>query len=343
MPSLVSTFTAITILLAAPIFANAEPRVEMELMFEPGFSLTSAQPWLSVVEKAGAANVRIRQGRDGDRAEIHTTGAGATAVHRVTGVLTSDNRLLLPAGRFSLQDQARLADWISKLKAGGVEELTAPRVGFGLTEQEFAAFQRRLATPLAFSTIDQSAAECAKNLARGLGLPIVVDDASRAALNDDFRLSEEMLGMSQGTALAAMLRPSGLAFAPWREPGGKVSLKIALSKNLRESWPIGWPAEKTPREAMPDLFKFLNVEIADTPYPEAMTALQGRLKAPFLYDHNALARHRIDLAAVRVSVPAGRTYYKRILDQLFFQAKLKSELRVDDAGAPFLWITTIAK
>jgi hypothetical protein len=264
-------------------------------------------------------------------------------VHHVTGVLTSDNRLLLPTGRFSLQDQARLADWIAKLKAGGVEELTAPRVGFGLTEQEFATFHRRLAAPVTFPTKDRSAAECAKSLARGLGLPIVVDDASRAALNDTFRLTEEMLGMSQGTALAAMLRPLGLAFAPLREPGGKVSLKIAFSKDLRESWPIGWPLEKTPREAMPDLFKFLNVEIADTPYPEAMEAIQGRLKTPFLYDHNALARHRIDLAAIHVSVPAGRTYYKRILDRMLFQAKLKSALRMDDAGAPFLWITTVAK
>jgi hypothetical protein len=59
---------------------------------------------------------------------------------------------------------------------------------------------------------------------------------------------------------------------------------------------------------------------------------------PFLYDHNALARDRIELAQVRGNVPAGRTYYKRIVDRLLFQAKLKTDVRVDEAGKPFLWI-----
>jgi hypothetical protein len=147
--------------------------------------------------------------------------------------------------------------------------------------------------------------------------------------------------MSQGTALAAMLRPLGLGFAPQREIGGKVSLKIAPQKDLTELWPVGWTDDEKAKDLAPDLFKFLNVEIADTPLTEAMAAIQGRLDFPFFYDHNNLARDRIEPSQVRVSLPAGRTYYNKILRQLLFQAKLKADLRADEAGKPFLWITTI--
>jgi hypothetical protein len=72
-----------------------------------------------------------------------------------------------------------------------------------------------------------------------------------------------------------------------------------------------------------------------------MTAIQSRLEMPFLYDHNKLVRDRIDPAEIKVALPGRRIHYNKIIRQLLFQAKLTSDLRVDEAGAPFLWITTI--
>jgi hypothetical protein len=328
-------------LLAVSTPAWAESRVEMELAFEPGFPITGAQKWSAALENVGVTNLRIRQARQGDRTQIETTGSGASAVYQVTGILTRDNKLMLPAGSFSMQEQARIAEWVAKLKAGGIEELTAPRTAFDLTQAEFAALKQRLAAPVAFSTKDQLATGCVKALVRGLTIPVTVDEAARAAVESDWRIPEEMQGMSQGTTLAAMLRPLGLGFAAQREIGGKVSLRIASQQNLRELWPVGWTAEEKMKDLTPDLLKFLNVEIADTPLPDAMGAIQSRLEIPFLYDHNNMARDRIEPAQINVSLPAGRTYYNKIIRQLLFQAKLKADLRVDEAGEPFLWITTI--
>ena len=52
-----------------------------------------------------------------------------------------------------------------------------------------------------------------------------------------------------------------------------------------------------------------------------------------------LAREQIDVTAVNVSFPKKRVQYLRVLDQVLFQAKLKSEARLDEAGKPFLWIS----
>ena len=41
-----------------------------------------------------------------------------------------------------------------------------------------------------------------------------------------------------------------------------------------------------------------------------------------------------------VSFPLKRTFYKKALENVLFQARLRSELRVDEAGTPFLWISS---
>ena len=73
----------------------------------------------------------------------------------------------------------------------------------------------------------------------------------------------------------------------------------------------------------------------------ALEAIGTALKTPVLMDHVALARHGIEPAKVTVSHPPSRTTYSLALRKLLFQAKLKFEVRCDEAGTPFLWISTI--
>ena len=147
-------------------------------------------------------------------------------------------------------------------------------------------------------------------------------------------------GVASGTALAAIARPAGGALVP-RFVDGNLELQLTAAKEGIQSWPIGWPpGEKDEGKIIPPLFEFIKVEIDNTPAEEALAAIQARLKTPFLYDHNNMARDRIDLAK-KVKVPAGKTFYKKILDQVLFQAGLKCEVRLDDAGKPLVWITTL--
>ena len=70
------------------------------------------------------------------------------------------------------------------------------------------------------------------------------------------------------------------------------------------------------------------------------TPFRPRLKTPLVWDYNSMVRGRVDLKKT-VKVKAGKTYYRRILDQVLYQAGLKCEVRTDDAGKPLLWITTL--
>ena len=115
-----------------------------------------------------------------------------------------------------------------------------------------------------------------------------------------------------------------------------------IVRDAKEHWPVGWPPKGNPGETLPELFKFLKINIGDAPLSEAITAIAGRVKVPVLYDHNSLARIRADLST-KVSLTETNVFYARALDRLLSQARLRYEIRVDEANKPFLWITTLAR
>ncbi|MGH7192365.1 MAG: hypothetical protein ACREJM_02390, partial [Candidatus Saccharimonadales bacterium] len=65
------------------------------------------------------------------------------------------------------------------------------------------------------------------------------------------------------------------------------------------------------------------------------------LKVIVLYDHYAMARQGIELTKLNAKFPAKKTWYGKILDKLLHQSGLTGEWRLDDAGKPLLWVTTL--
>jgi hypothetical protein len=318
----------------------AEPRVELEVAVDQSFVGTEAGAWIEMLLQAGFSNVLIRSAGK-DSPSLHMTGTEAAPAYRVIGVLTPENQLLLPAARrrFKLSDRAAIEAWLHKLREGGEESLTIKPAEFGLLPRQGAAVHAALAVPVSFSTVGKQPRDVAKQIAERLTIKFITDPGSQRALAADEPVLDELEGLSSGTALAAVLRPLGLVLVP-EKTGSEVRLRIADGRTAKESWPVGSQPQGTPKETLPDLFKFLNVEIDKTPLSEALTAIASRLKAPLLIDYNALAKHEISLTT-RVTLPKLNTFYAKALDRLLSQAKLHYVLRVDEANKPFLWITTI--
>lgn len=327
------------ILCRTPALA-AEARVDLEVVLESGFIPTDAAQWSQMLDQAGFSSVRIRNGKASELPAIQASGTGGAKAYRVVGVLNSNNQLLLTKGRFGLGDRAKIEEWLRKLRSDGEEGITVKPAAFGLLPRQLVAVHESLAVPVKASTKGQQPREVARLIANGLSLKFTTDSAGQKALAADEPILDELQGLSSGTALAAVLRPLGLALVP-EKAGAEVRLRISSLQTAKEHWPIGWPPPGNPKEILPDLFKTLNVEIEKAPIGEVITSVAGRLQAPLLIDYNALATAQIDLGTAKVSLPATKTYYDRILDQLLFQAKLKYDLRVDEAGKPLLWITTI--
>jgi len=316
----------------------AEPRVDLEVVTESGFIPTEARAWSEMLGQAGFSSVRIKSA-NGELPSMQTTGTPAAPAYRVVGLFTSGNQLLLPKGRFGLTDRGAIEAWIRRLREGGEDAINIKPAAFGLLPKQLVAVHEALSIRVENSTLGRPPREVAKQIADRLTLKFTTDDAGQRTLASGEPVADELQGLTSGTTLAAILRPLGLVMLPEKN-GGEIRLRIAASGSAKEYWPVGWPLKGNPNETLPDLFKQLKVEINNTPLSEALTAIGGRLKAPLLIDHNALARGEISLDA-KVSLPAGNTFYSKVLDRLLFQARLKYDLRLDEADHPFLWITTL--
>ena len=318
--------------------ASAAPRVEIEVLARPSVNAaTASQKWMKTLADLGFSNVQFRPAQAGDQIDVQG-GAGGT-IH-VTAQLDERGMLVTPGGQFAISDSAKLRKWLADLQSGGVEGIGQPRTAFGFTREQLDQARQSLAAPVGFATKGLPAAKALEQIRTGLKSKVTVDPAIERAIAADESVRDELEGVASGTALAAIARPAGGALVP-RFVNGNLELQITAAKEGIQSWPIGWPpGEKDEGKIIPPLFEFIKVEIDNTPANEVLAAIQGRLKTPFLYDHNNMARDRIDLAK-KVKVPAGKTFYKKILDQVLFQAGLKCEVRLDDAGKPLVWITTL--
>ncbi|WP_254509683.1 hypothetical protein [Anatilimnocola floriformis] len=328
----------VAVFAAGSAFAQG-PRVSLEVVTEPGLPQEVIREWLPMLEKVGFSGVRVRGGQASDGAGLKANGTGANLSYEVTGVLTSDNRLRLPNGNFGPGSSANIKKWLEKLQAGGEEGLNAKSGAFGLVPKELVAVHEDLAKKLNFTTAGKTTKEVVQGIAAVVDLKLTVDPAVRGQFGDE-KVADELIGMSAGTALAAAIRPLGLVMTPIKV-GNDVQLRVVDSQAAKQVWPVGWPSKSNPKETLPDFFKFLNVEVVDRPIAEPLEAIRGRLNVPMIIDQNNLAKQQIDMATTKVSLPRMNTYYKSILEKLLFQAKLKCELRVDEADRPFLWITTL--
>lgn len=339
LPAIIACLVLITVEPALGQSSRQRVRVELELVAERGFAVTGQQKWLRFLKDFKLDNLRIRGGRPGDRPAIKTRETSGVVTHRVVGLLTPGDKLAVPGGLFRYGDRAGLTAWLDKIRGNGEDGLYARNMVFGLTEKQLVSLHEQLAAKVEFSTRGEQTADVIQRIGRGLPLRVTIDPAARRALAGNQPVRDELRGMGSGSAIAAALRPLGLVVAPQRQ-GTETLMRIGDVREVRESWPIGWPSSKGPGVTLPKLFKRLNVEIGEISVEKAVAAIQQRLEVPVLFDHNSLARKGIDIQREQVSLPPVNTYYKEILDRLLKQAKLKSEIRVDEAGRPFVWIST---
>ncbi len=346
-------FATVVLVLIASAWACAAAPIELELATERGVQITAPREWLQLLTAVGIDNVRIRGVRAGDEPSVENRGSAERPRFHVVGILTSRHQLQLPGGSFSRGDRAKIKDYFEGLAADGAESLAVPRGRFGLTEKEMTAVLADLAQPIEFQTKGLPIRNVMEQLQATFNAKIVIDRASDRVPRDSTPCIDELKGLTAGTGLAILLRSNGLALRPEKLRGEPVAYRIepiaadAIEEETlanadsadSKSWPIGWESQHTPGELAPSLFVYRNAEISGFTLEETLAAIGPRVKIPIYMDHAALAAHKIEPDKIQVRLARTRTIYKRVIDRVLAQAKLGSQVRIDEAGTPFLWIT----
>jgi hypothetical protein len=314
--------------------------VRLEIAADPHAPITSQQEWLQKLSAAGVTNLRIRAGQDGDKVGVDVQGSEAEPIYLVTGIITPGNQLVIPGGRFRSSDAHQIARWLDDLGQKGLKSNDEPRSTFGLTEKQLKQAREDLAQPVGFATLGLARSQAVAKVAERWEGKFRIPPGLLEADPED-TVAEALASVSCGTALACLLRPAGLGLVPRSGPGGEVQYTVSAAKADTEFWPLGWPPDKPLPKAFPAMYESFNANVQDIPLAKVLDVLAKRLKVPFLLDHNALARHGIEPNKKKVNAPQSRTTYNQLLRKILSQAGLKGEVRLDEAGKPLVWITSV--
>ncbi len=317
--------------------AQAVLPIDVEVITEPGVPITAPQQWAQLLGTMDLGRVRLRPATTGDAPGVTQKGTR----FKIVAVLNSRGELIIDKKRYRARDRKTLANFfelLAKTESFG-EELGR----FNLTQNQFRQVHSNLSKVLGLSTLGKRPAELINQLRDKFSVPITEKPSARALLREAPLLQIELGELSTGTALAMALREAGLMLVPQKPVGKPLQIRIEPEDPKWQSWPVGWKPEGSPRELAPQLFEFLSAEIDGYPLEQALEALKPRMGMLVVYDARTLARRGIDPTQIPVKHPAARTYLKRVVDRLLSQARLAGELRVDERGQLFYWITQFGK
>lgn len=313
--------------------------IVVEISSDARAPVGTQQKWMKMLQDVGADRVVSKTGSSGVPTVEETQTSSATLI-QVTGFVVG-SRLQLPGGTFSIRDRARIKALLQRLRDDGAKVALAEKKAFGLTSEQLVKLHEQLAKPVEFSTAGKNAGDVVEKIATQSGLKFSLDRAAKAAINGEEKVYEELQGVSFGTALAAVVRPLGLVVQPRRKQGQSIEVHLVDSRAEGEHWPVGWPISQAPLAVAPDLFERLDIEIRGFPIKDALNAIEKRGGVPFFYDHNTLAREGIELDDVKVTLVQKKASLMVALSKLLRQSKprMSDELRIDENGKPFVWIT----
>lgn len=316
-----------------------QPEVEIELAVDPRLPPLTQHEWARELGQMGITRVRIRTAFPSDQPKVEVLPTSPQPTYHVIGIINNSNELVVPGGRFSIRQLSSFVRWIDELRTSGPPESRPKTVAFGLDIVRFQLVKQDLAQPVAISTLGRKSRDIVEQLLAKLHNPVVWDERAKSLLSSH-EIGEELKSLATGTALAYLLRYDGLALVPRGDVQGVKYWIVRGGPNVA-CWPVGWSPEEGESKAVPQLLEFLTVNIQNVNIRTVLGSIESRLGLVALFDYPALVRYGIDLEKTSINIPQTKTTYSQIIKRSLFQAKLKGEVRLDDADKPFLWVTTL--
>ena len=312
--------------------------IELEIFSTPTTPATTQHQWLEALSEVGADRVSAKTTRKPSPG-IEESTYGGSKIILIKGVI-NNRKIKLPQKTFSITDKRGIKDYLQSLRADGAKTTLAEKKAFGLTSEQLVNVHSNLAGVVASSTQGKSSGGLLKRLLQSLPQQTNLSASARTALASRDKVGNEYKGLSTGTALSIELRRHDLVLRPAPKQGRGVQLEIVTTSAAPESWPQGWPPKTAPVTTFPKLFEVTALQLNNVQLDSVLSAISRRLKIEFIVDPAAWKTKPVDLSSVKVTFNKPRASYSAAIGNVLRQSKpqLRHEIRMDENGAPFIWI-----
>ena len=221
-----------------------DTKVSVELITGDGVGL-DAQEWAEIFQEMNVT-FGVRRSLLNDKPETLETVSGISLRDvQVIGRLEKDGSLTFADRRFTTANVAKLKEWIDGLKAYGAQGSPKGQPMWGLSKAQFDPLFQALTPVLKIDPQDAALNKALDLFSVRRSYPLrFTADATQHLEGDSVleRSQRSHAGMSEGTALAALLNEFGLGFHPQRTPQSKLELAIVKLGPQANVWPVGWPS-----------------------------------------------------------------------------------------------------
>lgn len=327
-----------------PAAERDKTEISVELLMDNNAGALHAQEWNRVFQQLNVP-VRMRRSLLNEKPNVSEQQVGTLRFVKVVGQLDRSGDLVFADRRFSRSEAAKLGEWLRELQTFGAQGNPEGQPLWGLTKTQFGELYAALGEPLGKEIEGLSLSGALARFELPQRYSVRYTAAAREWLQKGSSLPEtvrqEVEGFTKGTALAITLNNLGLGFRPLRTPVGGIELAIEPLEGSAVLWPIGWELKNLRTETAPRLFEMVPVELEDVRLVDVLHAVSVKTEIPVVYDDYRIAKYKIDLENLKVSYPARRTAWFIVLRGVTNPARLSHELRIDERGRPFLWISTL--
>ena len=324
-----------------PPSSKQQTQVSFELLIVERVPPLAAQRWGEIFRQAGVS-VRIRQALSSDRAEVTETQRGNLRQVKATGLLERSGSIIFENRRFRQSQAGPLAEWIRELKTYGAQGNDIGKPGFGLTRAQFDRVFQTLAAKVVRDPAGLQLSEALAAVGLPSSLPLRMTPAAAEQLKRDVTrrpAPDGLAGLSRGTVIAILLNEAGLGFRPGRTPEGRLELRVSPVSKETDAWPIGWPLERPPISSMPKFVELVPVEFSDVKLTDVIHAISVQTELPILIDHRRAFKANVQIGELKVNQEFRKMTWSGLLDRVTFP-NLMRELLQDEAGTPFVFVTT---
>lgn len=298
-----------------------------------------ARLWQPTLKKLGV-RLRIRSGRKGEKLGVKETRRGEYRLVELTGKLDRRGRLVFEDRTFTRDQSSKLQSWLEELKSFGAQGAPDGKPLWGLTQTQFGQVFKALSGPVKTEIHGKPLGTAQGMLDLPRKYPLRYSfDAKKHLADENPKVKKHVKGHSLGTTLSLILRDVGLGFRPVRTESGSIELVVDPLSLRKDTWPVGWKPKRSLMKTAPALYKDETFELKKVKLLDVFYALSVKTGVPVHVDYYLAKKKKVDPEKKVVSYRKAYMTPSIVLKDLSIRSGLVREVRIDERGQPFVWVT----
>lgn len=324
--------------------APARRTLDLEILIQsqPSYRIKS-QEWGRVFQELGYS-VKFREPRAGEAPRVEDLDREDALATHVVAAMAADGSIRIGNQQFNIEKTQPLTLVLEEIRLYGAKGPPNSSPTWGLTDEQFKEVTQLLGLPVENPVELQSSILAIESI----GLPAnmrmkFTDDARQQALAKRLESAPEAIelqGFTKGSAIAIILAQYGLGFRPKYMAPGQYDIEIDRGDESNNLWPIGWKPEQSFSEILPAYFRAIPLDVEDVEVNALLDAIADKIDVPHFSSAYALTAKGLNINALKYTRKDDRISPARLLTAVGDKLDLGFDVRVDEAGKLFLWVTT---